>query len=187
MSVPSSELLDHILKVRIAVGRFGEMDRAGWWNTRGIMGPKGEVVIGRGFPRTHPLVQARVAFSVAEARCISVFTVPDALTLWSLPAELEDRFESRWSQWLSQSDQWGDFMDRVDNATEEDLADGLISLDLVEDAHVEKALERDQEGSSVLMLPGVEEVDRRVVSVLGAGFALGETKDLVVPFVTTSA
>lgn len=186
MSKP--ELLDRILQLRITVGRHGEMDRAKWWNTNGIMGSKGEVVLERGFPRTHALVQARVAFEVARARCASVFAVPDAVTLWNLPAELEDQFESRWSHWLSHSERWGDFLKRADEATTEELVEGLTSLGLVESEHAEQAsnAEVQREGRSVSM-PSIGEVDGDAVAMLAAGFAVGDTNDLVVPFATLNA
>jgi len=186
-SMQKAELLNHILKLRIAVGRHGEMDRAEWWNTRGIMGSKGGVVLERGFPRTHPLVQARIAFSVAEDRCKSVFTASDTATLWSLPAELEDQFESNWSQWLSQGDLWDNFLEKVNGATEEGLTRGLKSLGLIEQVHVDQAMEADRQGASAQISSDVNEVDGGVASTLAASFALGGENDLVVPFITLSA
>lgn len=181
-----SELLDHILKLRMAVGRHGEMDRAEWWNTRGIMGAKGGVVLERGFPRTHPLVQARIAFSVAKDRCKSVFAASDTATLWSLPAELEDQFRSNWSQWLSHNDRWDKFLEQVNDATEEGLTRGLKSLGLIEKVHADQAMEADRQGASAQISSDVAEVNEDVASALAASFALGDENDLVVPFVTLS-
>lgn len=183
-SMQKAELLNHILKLRIAVGRHGEMDRAEWWNSRGIMGSKGGVVLERGFPRTHPLVQARIAFSVAEDRCKSVFTASDTATLWSLPAELEDQFDSNWSQWLSQGDLWDNFLEEVNDATEEGLTRGLKSLDLIEQVHADQASEARREGASVQIPSDINDIDEDVASTLAASFALGDTNDLVVPFIT---
>jgi len=163
------------------------MDRAGWWNTRGVMASKGGVVIERGFPRTYPLVQARIAFSVAEDRCKSVFSASDAATLWSLPAELEDQFESNWSQWLSHGDRWDNFLEKVNDATEEGLTRGLKSLGLIEQVHVDQAMEADRQGASAQISSDVNEVDGGVASTLAASFALGGENDLVVPFITLSA
>ncbi|MBI4818833.1 MAG: hypothetical protein HY791_21360 [Deltaproteobacteria bacterium] len=53
MTAATTELeleLDRLLKLRLVVARFGEMDVAKWWNTKGQLG--------RRFPRTH-----RFAFS----------------------------------------------------------------------------------------------------------------------------
>src|SRR5690606_20374817 len=52
MSTPLIDL-DHLLKLRLIVARFGEMDLAKWWNTRGQLGRLGTAALRRGFPRTH--------------------------------------------------------------------------------------------------------------------------------------
>ena len=39
---PPSIDLDRLLKLRLVVARFGEMDLAKWWNTRGQLGRLGE-------------------------------------------------------------------------------------------------------------------------------------------------
>ena len=61
--------LDRLLKLRLVVARHGEMDRSRWWNTQGMLGRHGALVLERGFPRTHFFAQARVVFAVARARC----------------------------------------------------------------------------------------------------------------------
>jgi hypothetical protein len=45
--------LARLLKLRLVIARFGEMDCAGWWNTRGVLGQLGKKVFQRGFPKTH--------------------------------------------------------------------------------------------------------------------------------------
>ena len=62
-------LLEQLFRLRLVVARHGEMDRARWWNANGVLGTRGETVLRRGFPRTAPLGRARVAFTVAHARC----------------------------------------------------------------------------------------------------------------------
>src|SRR5262245_13092380 len=88
--------LERLMKLRLLVARLGEMDLSRWWNTRGMLGRFGEVAAKRGFPRTHAFAQARVVFAVAAHRCREVFDPPRSMTLWNLPAEVEDRFESEW-------------------------------------------------------------------------------------------
>src|SRR5438270_14097033 len=85
---------ERLLKLRLLVARFGEMDRARWWNTRGVLGRLGETALARGFSKSHPFARARLVFAVAAHRCRDVFDPPRAMTLWYLPAEIEDRFES---------------------------------------------------------------------------------------------
>ena len=45
--------LNRLFKLRLIVARHGEMDGARWWNTNGILGPKGSLLMSRGFPKTH--------------------------------------------------------------------------------------------------------------------------------------
>src|SRR6266446_9683397 len=56
---------DRLLKLRLVVARFGEMDLAKWWNTRGQLGRLGTAAMRRGFPRTHYFAQSRSVFAVA--------------------------------------------------------------------------------------------------------------------------
>ena len=37
--------LDRLLKLRLVVARHGEMDRAGWWNTNGMLGRHGAIAL----------------------------------------------------------------------------------------------------------------------------------------------
>ena len=75
--------LDRLLKLRLVVARYGEMDLAGWWNTNGMLGRYGAIALARGLPRTHHFTQARVVFSVAKARCQELFDAPGSVTLWN--------------------------------------------------------------------------------------------------------
>ena len=59
--------LDQLIKLRVIVARFGEMDLAGWWNTKGQLGPYGTATLQRGMPRTHYVAQARSVFAVSTA------------------------------------------------------------------------------------------------------------------------
>lgn len=67
--------LERLLKLRAVVARFGEMDRARWWNTSGQMGSFGTATLRRGFPRTHYFAQARSVFAVAAHRCSEISTL----------------------------------------------------------------------------------------------------------------
>src|SRR5258706_9422706 len=92
--------LDRLLKLRLVVARFGEMDLSKWWNTRGQLGRLGAAAVRRGFPRTHYFAQARSTFAVAAHRCREIFDPPRSVTLWQLPESLEDEFEAHWERWL---------------------------------------------------------------------------------------
>ena len=94
---------ERLFKLRLVVARHGEMDAAAWWNIRGILGRHGALALKRGFPSTHYFAQARIAFAVARSRCHELFDPPGCMTLWHLPAEVEDRFDEHWQDWLEQA------------------------------------------------------------------------------------
>ena len=60
-----------------------------------------------------PLVAAT---AVARARCDEVFNPPGCITLWKLPTETEDAFETRWQEWLDEPEPWTAFFDRINAA-----------------------------------------------------------------------
>lgn len=95
--------LDRLLKLRVVVARQGEMDRAKWWNTQSMLGPLGTTVLARSFPRTHWFAQAQVVFAVARSRCHELFDPPGCMTLWNLPAQVEDAFEDAWPRWADEA------------------------------------------------------------------------------------
>ena len=72
---------EHLMKLRLVVARYGEMDLAGWWNTKGMLGRLGGMALKRGFPHTHYFAQARVVFAVARQRCKELFDPPQCITL----------------------------------------------------------------------------------------------------------
>lgn len=179
---------DRLLKLRLLVGRFGEMDAARWWNTgdqaRGtaLLGRAGGVLMSRGFARTHRFTQARVVFAVARARCAEVFNPPGCITLWSLPAPIEDQFDARWASWLEQRDAWTDFFGGIEEAPT-DLLAAMRTHDLLTEAQADAAsrLRRSAEMRSV-PLPGFHTVSDDTLTLLAAGFVRGETGKLAVPY-----
>src|SRR5688500_20280327 len=106
--------LDRLLKLRLVVARFGEMDLAKWWNTKGQLGRLGAAALRRGFPRTHRFAQARAVFAVAAHRCAEVFDPPGSVTLWRLPEEIEEEFAARWEQWLDNDPAWAPLFDALE-------------------------------------------------------------------------
>src|SRR6202043_3266490 len=122
---------DRLLKLRLIVARFGEMDLAKWWNTRGQLGRLGTAAVRRGFPRTHYFAQARSVFAVAGNRCREVFDPPESVTLWQLPEAVEEEFESHWERWLDQADKWKPYFQRLETLQESDLKIALQSSGLL--------------------------------------------------------
>ena len=108
MTMPSIDL-ERLLKLRLVVARFGEMDLARWWNTRGQLGRMGAAVLRRGFPRTHRFAQARAVLAVAAHRCAEGFVPPGCVTLLQLPEAIEEEFDARWEQWLDHASDWAPF------------------------------------------------------------------------------
>ncbi len=174
---------ERLLKLRLAVARFGETDIARWWNTNGVLGRYGAIAISRGFPKTHRFVRARIVMTAARVRCGELFSHPDCMTLWKLPAVVEDQFESRWQQWLDAPDDWQEFFARLENQPDTGLLEILSTLDLITPAQTGQVgtLQRSAMGWTV-PLPSVYQPDDGTIALLAAAFALGETGKPVVPY-----
>jgi hypothetical protein len=173
-----------LMKLRLAVARFGEMDLARWWNTKGQLGKYGTAALRRGFPRTHHFAQARAVFAVATRRCIEVFDPPGCVTLWRLTEAFEDEFEERWEQWLDNARDWAPFFEKLEGLQDTDLVSALQGFELVNDrdAQAYGKLRRSAEGRAV-PLPGVFTGTRTDIALLALGFARGEPGALAVPYV----
>ena len=175
---------DRLFKLRLVVARFGEMDAARWWNTQGILGKYGALALSRGFPKTHRFAQAKIAFSVAAQRCGEIYDPPEAFTLWSLPAEIEDRFQEKWHDWLEEIDAWEAFFKSIEEIAGRELPDVLSQLDLVSSEQMETVgkLRRSAEGRSV-QISGETELDDMAIALLAAGFSRGEPGKPAIPFI----
>ena len=178
--------LDHLLKLRLIVARYGEMDGAGWWNTKGVLSPKGATLMSRGFPKTHYFAQARLVFEVARTRSAERFpAVPGCITLWNVPAALEDEFDARWADWL-ESEAWSPFFEALQPGGD-DLLAMLRDRDLITPEHEAEVsrLRRSAENRAV-PLSGFRKVDDETITLLAAAFARGEHGNLAVPYARVS-
>ena len=182
MTSPSIDL-DRLLKLRLLVARFGEMDLAKWWNTKGQLGKLGSAALRRGFPRSHRFAQARSVFAVASHRCTEVFEPPACVTLWRLPEATEEEFDARWEQWLDNAAEWTPFFEKLETLPGADLASILRSFEVVSDSELEAyaKLRRSAEGRAV-PLPGLFSGTDGDVGLLALGFARGEPGALAVPY-----
>jgi hypothetical protein len=180
--------LNRLLKLRLVVARHGEMDRVGWWNTNQMLGRRGAIVVQRGLPRTHRFAQARVVFAVARARCEELFDAPGSITLWRLPADVEDQFEDRWQAWLGDPDSWDSFFDELATAEPAELLSELAAHDLIspEQTDTVQALRRSAEGRAV-QLTGERVLDDDLVALLAGGFAKGEPHAPAIPYAKLAA
>ena len=174
--------LDRLLRLRLVVARFGEMDLARWWNTKGMLGRQGAVVLKRGFPATHYFAQARVVFAVARSRCQELFNLPGSMTLWDLPVQAEDAFEDRWQKWLDE-EEWITMFKRLASLGDEDLLDVMTDLELLsqEQRNAVGKLRRSAEGRAVA-LAGTHVANDEVVTLLAAGFARGQVGSPAIPY-----
>ena len=174
---------DQLLKLRLVVARFGEMDIAKWWNTRGQLGRLGAAAIRRGFPRTHYFAQARTVFAVAGFRCCDVFNPPHSVTLWQLPESVEEEFETHWERWLDQADQWKPFFQELEGLKGDELMTVFQSYNLItdEDSELFSRLRRSAEGRAV-PLPRPFTATNQDITSLALGFARGEPSALAVPY-----
>jgi hypothetical protein len=179
--------LDRLLKLRLIVARFGEMDIAKWWNTKGQLGRLGASALRRGLPRTHYFAQARSVFAVAAHRCSEVFDPPGCVTLWRLPESIEEEFEARWEQWLDNAGEWTPFFERLETLQGTDLIVALRSFDVIGERDVDSfsKLRRSAEGRAV-PLPGIFSGTNEEITLLALGFARGEPGALTVPYARRS-
>ncbi len=186
MASPTLDL-DLLLKLRVVVARFGEMDLAGWWNTNGQLGKYGAVALKRGLPRTHYFAQARSLFAVAEARCRELFFPPNCVNLFHLPESLEEEFDARWEAWLDDASSWTAFFERVAGIPNTDLVAILQELALVGPSDVEAygRLRRSADKRAVA-LPSPFSDTNADVRLLALGFARGEKREPAVPYARRS-
>jgi len=175
--------LAHVMRLRLVIARFGEMDVARWWNTKGMLARTGATVLQRGFPRTFPFAQARVVFAVAKSRCQDLFDSPNCITLWNLPSEVEERFDEEWYRWLEQSEEWEAFFKRLGETRIDDLLTLLEQTDLLSAKHRETVLGL---GLSVearaFALPDIGDLNDDAVSLLAASFSRGDIGKLAIPY-----
>jgi len=179
--------LDRLLKLRLLVARFGEMDLSKWWNTRGQLGRLGAAALRRGFPRTHRFAQARSVFAVAAHRCAEVFDPPGCVTLWRLAESIEEEFDARWQDWLDNAADWAPFFEKLEGLEGNDLTAILRTFDVVTAPDLEGygRLRRSSEGRAV-PLSGLFAGSDSDVALLALGFARGEPSALAVPYARRS-
>lgn len=180
--------LEHLLKLRLVVARHGEMDVARFWNSTGLLGRYGKSALGRGFPRTHFFAQARAVFAVAQSRADEVFELPGAVTLWRLPAVVEERFEVAWQEWLDEAERFTPVFEALaeiggNDGGGEDLLESMQKLELLAPSQAEavRTLEVSADGRAV-EVSGARTLDDELVTLLAAGFSRGEPGCPAVPF-----
>lgn len=179
--------LDHLLKLRIAVARFGEMDCARWWSTQGQLGPQGALVLRRNFRRTWMFAQARSVFAVAAHRSADRFPPPDGVTLWRLTEDIEEAFDARWEHWVDDGAAWEAFFGLVARPPSTDPTDlpawlATLGLATAHQVDIASRLRRSAENRAV-HLPGTFDRSSNDVALLALAFSRGEPLELAVPWI----
>jgi hypothetical protein len=139
-------------------------------------------VLQRGFRRTHFFAQARSVFAVAAHRVAEVYNRKEAVTLWGLPADVEDAFDTHWAQWIETADQWNGFFSVLEGCGA-NIVEELRRFDLVTDDQVERVsrLRRSAEQRAV-HVPGDFDGSDDDLTMLALAFSRGERRNLAVPF-----
>lgn len=111
----------------------------------------GTLALKRGFPKTFAFAQARAVFAVASNRCEQVFDPPGGVTLWKLPAEIEDQFNSQLGEWTEQFREWEEFFEKIRRIQGTDLLAALLELGVIgnEDADQARKLKRAADNRAV--------------------------------------
>ena len=137
----------------------------------------------RGFPSTHRFAQARIVFEVARSRCRELFHPPGCMTLWDLPAELEEQFQEHWQAWLDEEESWAPVFEAMEAYAGEDLLAALAKLDLISSTQMEmvKKLKRSAESRAVPIAGSYVPTDE-ILTLLAGGFARGEPGHPAVPY-----
>lgn len=175
--------LERLLKLRVVVGRYGELDLAGWWNTKGQLGPMGATALRRGFPRSYHFAQARSVIAVASHRTAELFSPPRTVNLWHLTDDIEEQFDARWEWWVDHATEWATFFQAVASTQLKPLFDVLLDFELVtESDRGELAqLRRSAEGRAVALSAPFSGTNRDVL-LLALGFARGERSEPAIPY-----
>lgn len=173
-----------LFKLRVVIARCGEMDLGRWWNSSKQLGAAGRTVLSRGLPRTHHFAQARCLAAIADQRCCQLLGDDRAITLWRLPASIEDAIERRWEGWIDDAAAWGVFFASVAALSKSNVANALKALDLVDAAELKAAagLKRSVDERGVMVAKTFSGA-RRELALLALGFGAGSVNDPVVPFI----
>lgn len=174
-----------LFKLRLVVARIGEMDNAHWWNTNKLLGSIGTTALKRGFPVTHNFAQARTVFEVASTRTREVFpNPPGTITLWNLPAEIEDAFDNSYQDWLDNIDAWSPFFETVKAISGSDLLGAMMECSLIDESVVleTSSLRRSAENRAVL-LPSADKINDHLLTLLASAFSLSEAGNPAIPYV----
>jgi hypothetical protein len=110
------------------------------------------------------------------------------MTLWSLPAEIEEQFQEHWQGWLDETDKWTAVFQTVEAQAGGDLLQSLGELDLISQPQLDTVakLRRSAENRAV-PISGTFRPNDDIITKLAAGFARGEAGNLAIPYARLEA
>jgi hypothetical protein len=174
---------EQLLRLRLVVARFGEMDLARWWDTKSMLAKTGRVAVSRGLPKTHRFAQARAVFAVARARCREVYNPSDGVTLWDLPADIESAFEARWQAWIENLSRGQSVFDSLEAIAGDDLLPALTSIAQLPPAALDGAKHMKRAADQkAIPLGEVSTITLDLITRLAAGFSKSEPGKVAVPY-----
>ena len=105
------------------------------------------------------------------------------MTLWRLPAEIEERFESRWPAWLDQAEMWAPFFSAIQAPQNDGLLEEAGRLGLADEPILQavRQLRRSAENRTV-PISGEHQPSDRILTLLALGFFRGEPGTLAIPY-----
>lgn len=172
-----------VLVARLYVGRLGEADVHGWWQTDGLLGSDGAYVGPRVLPLTHGTARTRVVLAVAKHACEERHPDPNATHLFGLGPIVEDMLDVLLARRLSDDAFWSEHLahlEAVERHPEPQqvlMAAGVVKED---DLKLIDRLPLGPGGRS-LAIPRAQDTEG-TVRRLAAGFVRSAPRNLVVPF-----
>jgi len=105
------------------------------------------------------------------------------MTLWALPATVEDQFDSHWHRWLDDRSSWSSFFEELQTLPSSDLLESLQHFGLLSSPQIGAAqkLRPSAEGRAV-PISGTYTPDNEILALLAAGFAKGLKGKPAIPY-----
>lgn len=172
-----------VLVARLYVGRLGEADVHGWWQTDGLLGSDGAYVGPRVLPLTHGAARARIVLAVAKHACEERHPDPGVTHLFDLGPMVEDVLDVLLARRLSDDAFWSEHLARLETVGRQIepqqllIAAGIVKED---DLKLIEGLPLGPGGRS-LTIPRAQDSEG-TVRRLAAGFLRSAPRNLVVPF-----
>jgi hypothetical protein len=105
------------------------------------------------------------------------------VTLWKLPATIEDQFDSQWSKWTERYQEWEGFFEAIRGLRQTDLLAALLSLGVIQESDAAEARKlRRAADNRAVPIPGVRAISDETLSLLAAGFFRGEPGQPAIPY-----